>query len=74
MMPAGEDLVTNINDQPVTLVIEPLARMVRVCCGLLQDGVRLHLAWNQIFADAEMLERALRLGTPEPIGWDFDFA
>ncbi len=38
------------------------------------EGVFRHLAWNQIFADAEVLKRALGLGTPEPIGWDFDFA
>jgi hypothetical protein len=75
MMLAGEDLVTNINDQLVTLVIEPLARTVRISRGLLQDGVRRdHLAWNQIFADAEMLKRALGLGAPESIGWDLDFA
>jgi hypothetical protein len=75
VMLAVEDLVADINDQLMALVIEPLARIVRIGRGFLQNGVcRDHLAWNQIFADAEVLKRALGLGTPKPIGWDFDFA
>jgi hypothetical protein len=40
VMLAGEYLVTDLNDQLVGLVIKPLAGMVRVGGGFLQNGVR----------------------------------
>ncbi len=47
VMLTGEDLVTDLNDQLVRLVLEPLARVVRVGGGFLQNGVRSnHLAWD----------------------------
>ena len=68
-MLAGEDLVADLDDQPVGLVVEPLAGMVRVGGRFLQDGVGGdHLARHQIRADAEMLERALGLRAPQLVG------
>src|SRR3984893_4979366 len=62
MLP-GEYLVTDLNDQLVALVIEPLARMVRVGGGFLQNGIRgNHLARNEVLADTEVLKGALDLG------------
>ncbi len=75
MMLADQYLVTGINNQLVALFIQPLADMVRVGGCFLQNCVGgNHLARNEVLADAEVLERALGLGAPEPIGWDFDFA
>jgi hypothetical protein len=75
MMLAGENLVTGINDQLMALFIEPPAGIVGVGGSFLQKGVRgNHLARNEILADAEVLKGALRLGAPEPIGWDLDLA
>ena len=49
--------------------------MVGVGRRLLQDGVGGdHLARDQVLADAEMLERALRLRAPELVGGNFDLA
>jgi hypothetical protein len=65
-MLAGEDFVASLDNQLVLLIVEPLAGMV--CCGsgFLQDGIGGdHLTRNQIFADAEMLERAFE----RPIVW-----
>jgi hypothetical protein len=73
VMLAGEYLIADLNDQTVALIIEPLAGMVRVCSSFFQDGVRRdHLTRNEIFADAEVLKRALGLGAPEPVSWNFD--
>ena len=75
VMLAGEDLVADLNDQLVALVVEPLAGMVGVGGGFLQDGVGGdHLARDQILADAEVLERALGLRAPELVGGNLDFA
>ena len=72
---AGEDLVADLNDQLVRLVVEPLAGMVGVGGGFLQDGIGGdHLARDQILADAEMLERALGLCAPELVGRNIDLA
>ena len=65
MMLAGENLVTGINDQLMGLVLEPLAGMVRVGGGFLQNRVRgNHLARDQVLADAEVLKGALGLSAP----------
>jgi len=69
----GEDFVAGLDDQLVLLIAKPLAGMV--CCGsrLLQDGIGGdHLTRNQVLADAEMLERALGLSTPQLIGRHFN--
>ena len=75
MVPAGKDLVADLNDQPVLLVVEPLAGMVGDGGGFLQDGVGGdHLSRDQIRADAEVLKRALGLGAPELVGGNIDFS
>src|ERR1700722_3373409 len=75
MVPAGENLVARLGNETVDLIVEPLARVIRVGCAFLQDGVcRDHLARNQIGAYAEMLQRPLRLRSPELVGRYFDLA
>ena len=70
-----QNLVADLDDQLVSLIVEPAAGTVRMRRRLLQDGIgRDHLAGNQILADAEMLERALCLGPPELVGGDSDLA
>jgi len=62
---AGEDFVAGLDDEPILLVAEPLLLVIGDCCGLLQDRLGMdHLPRDQIFADAEVLERALRLRAP----------
>jgi hypothetical protein len=74
-MLAGEDLVARRNDQPVDSIIEPAGGVVCMRRGFFQDGIGLdHFTRHQIRANAEMLERTLRLGTPELIGGDTDLA
>src|SRR5215510_9769375 len=49
--------------------------MVCCCCSFLQGGVgRDHFTRNEIFADAEMFERALRLRAPQLVGGNIDLA
>jgi len=75
MMLAGQDLVANLYDQPVRLVVEPLACVVRIGRRLLQDGIGGdHLARDEVLADAEMLERPLGLRAPQLIGRHVHFA
>ena len=75
MMLAGQNLVADLHDQLVALVIEPLAGVVRVSGGFLQNGVRRnHLARNQILADAEVFKRALGLSAPEFVSGNLDLA
>ena len=72
---AGEDLVARLHDQRVPLIVEPLAGMVGCGSGFLQDRIRGdHLPRNQVLADAEMLEGALRLSTPELVRRHFHHA
>src|SRR6266404_9802256 len=65
---AGKDLITSLDDESVSLVVEPLSGMVglsgaffqrRICCD--------HLPRDQILSDAEVLQRPLRLGAPQTI-------
>lgn len=72
---AGEDFVAAVHDQPVNIVGEPAAGMVHIGCGFLQLGIGTdHLDRHQILADAEMLQGALGLGTPQPIGGNVDLS
>jgi len=65
-MLTGEELIAGLNNERVVLTIKPAAFVIRVGGGLLQDRVGCdHLAGDQIFPDAEMLERSLGLGPPE---------
>src|SRR5215510_8680602 len=74
-MLTGKDFVAGLNDQLVMLIVKPLAGMVGCGSGFLQDRIGGdHLARNQIFADAEMFERALGLSTPELVRRNLDFA
>src|SRR5215470_17828004 len=74
-MLANEDFVAGLNDQLVMLIVKPLAGMVGCGSGFLQDRIGGdHLTRNQILADAEMLERALGLSTPELVRRNLDFA
>ncbi len=57
LMLSRENLVTDPNDQCVTLVVKPPGRMVRVGSGLFQGGVcGDHFARDQVRADAEMFQ------------------
>ncbi len=48
--------------------------MIGIGRCFLQSGVRVnHLAWDQVLAHAEVLQRALGLGTPQFIGSDIYF-
>jgi len=68
-MLAGEDLVTDLNDEIMTFVIEALSREVRVRGSFFQNGIGGdHLAGHQVFADAEVFERTLGLRTPQLVG------
>ena len=69
MMLAVQDLIANVNDQFVALAVEPLAGMVGIGGSFLQNGVGgNHLARHKIPADAEVLQRALGLCSPELVG------
>src|SRR5262245_24396701 len=75
MMLAGEDFVAHLNDQLVTLIVKPLAGMIGDGSGFLQGGVGGdHLAGNEIPANAEMLQRPLRLGAPQLVAWNLNHA
>jgi hypothetical protein len=75
MVLAGEDLVTDWNDQFIAPIVEPLAGVVCIGGGSLHDGIGGdHLTGNQILADAEVFKRALSLRPPEFIGGNIHFA
>ena len=75
LIPARQNLVAGLRDQPMDLVRKPLAGMVGVGRRLFQDGVSGdHLARRQILADTEMLERTLGLRAPKLVGGDTDLA
>src|ERR1700692_1314311 len=66
LMLAREDLVTDLNNQLVTLVLTPLACVVCIRSGFLQSCVsRDHLARDQILPNVEVFERPLRLRSPQ---------
>src|SRR5262245_19969334 len=72
---ASQDLVTNLDDQPETLIVEPLTVMIGNGSRLLQSRISVdHLAWDQIMTDTEMFERPLSLSTPELISGHLDHA
>jgi hypothetical protein len=75
VMLAGEYFVADPDDQLVTPVVEPIAGMVRIGGGLFQNGIRGdHLARHEVLADAEVLERALCLGSPKFVRRNLDLA
>src|SRR5260370_13855793 len=75
LMAAGEDLITDLDDQLVVLFVEPLAGIVGIGGSFLQNGVRAnHFARHEVLADAEVLKRALGLGAPELVSRNVDYA
>src|SRR5882757_8195848 len=75
VMPASQDLVAGLNDQIAASIVKPLAVAVGDGGGFLQGGVgRDHFAGDQVLPDAEMLQRALGLSTPQLVGGYFNDA
>jgi hypothetical protein len=73
-MLARKDLVTDLNNQLVTLVVEPPPYVVCVRSSLFQSCVsRDHLARDKILPDVEVFERPLRLRSPQFAAWDIHF-
>src|SRR5205814_9699883 len=69
LMFSGEDLVTDAQDQIVPLLVEAGALVIGDGGGALQYRVGAdHLARHQVVADAEILQRALSLCAPQPLG------
>jgi hypothetical protein len=65
-MLTSEDFIAGLGDQLATLIVQTPAGMVRDGSGFLQGSVsRDDFTGDQILADAKMLERALRLSTPQ---------
>ncbi len=74
LMLAAQNFVADLDDQFVVLGLEPVAGMVGIGCGFLQDGVGAdHLARHQVPAYAEVLQRTLGLGAPELAGANLYF-
>ncbi len=75
VVPAGQDLVAGLDDQPVALRVEPPAGEIGVGAGLLEQRIGAdHLARHQVLADREIVQRALGLRTPQLVGGHLDFA
>ena len=75
VMLAGQDFVADLGDQVEGLVVQTTAGVVRCCRAPLQDRIGGdHLARHQVLPDAEVLERALRLRSPEPVRGNLDLA
>src|SRR6516164_8660051 len=74
-MLAGEDLVADLSDQLESLIRQSAPGVVCRGSGALEDGISGdHLARDQVLPDAEVLERALRLRSPELVCGHFDRA
>src|SRR5277367_4393960 len=68
---ARKDLLAYADDQWVLHIVETARSAVCVGRTFLKDGVGGdHFPRDEIRADAEMFERALRLRAPELVGWD----
>jgi hypothetical protein len=73
VMLTRQDLVAGLHDQFVALIVKPFTVVISDGGSLLQGGVGSdHFAGNEIFADAEMLERALCLRSPQLIRRHFN--
>ncbi len=63
------------NDQLVAAVVESLSGKVGIGGGFLEGCVRInHFGEDEVFADAEVLKRSLRLRSPELVSRNIDFA
>src|SRR5215471_16279326 len=70
-MLTGENFVARLHDQIVTLLVEAIARKVSVRRPFLQNRIGgNHFSGYQVLPYAEVLERALGLCAPEPVGWN----
>src|SRR5215475_2253099 len=75
VMPSVKDLITDSRDEMKAQIVQPITGVVGNGSGLFQRRVRrYHLARHQILADAEVLQRPLRLSSPEFIGRNLHFA
>jgi len=75
LMAASENLVTDTRDQAVDLIRQPATSVVRGGGGAFYDRIGSdHFARDYVAADAEMLQRALGLRTPEFVGWHVNLA
>jgi hypothetical protein len=71
---AGEDFVAGLDDEFELFVAKALAIVVRGGGGFFENRVGGdHLARDEIRADAEMFELALRLRAPKFVGGNLDF-
>jgi hypothetical protein len=73
MVLTGQDLIASLRHQLIALIVEPLSGKVDDRGGFLQRRIgRDHLARDEIMADAEMLQRPLRLPGPQLIRRDLN--
>jgi hypothetical protein len=73
-MLACEDFIASLNYEFVWLIVEAAADMIGIRGGLLQDReCRDHLARDQVFPNAEVFERPLRLRSPQFVTRYIDF-
>jgi hypothetical protein len=71
---AREDFITSVNYEFVVLIVETVTGMIGIRRSFFQDReCRNHLARDQIFPDAEVFERSLRLRSPQFVAWYIDF-
>ena len=74
-MLAGEDLITCLENELVLVVVQPAAVVVGICGALFQIRERrYHLAGDEIVANAEVLQRTLRLRAPQLVAGDVHLA
>ena len=75
VMLTAQDFVASLDDQFTSLIIKPLAGVVRNGSALLQGRVGGdHFAGDQICSDAEVFERALCLRSPQLVRGYFNDA
>src|SRR5215475_6286096 len=75
VMPSVKDLITDSSDEMKARIVQPIIVMVGDGGAFFQRRIRRdHLARHQILADAEVLQRPLRLSSPEFIRWNLHFA
>ena len=73
VVPAGQDLVADLDDEAMDFVVEAAGGMVGVGGRFFQNGIGGdHFPRHQIPADAEMLERTLGLRAPQLVGGNGD--
>ena len=67
-MLARQDLVAALHDQLMDVSGKPSVGVIDAGGGLLElEGCSDHFGWNQLLADAEVFQRPLGLGSPQPV-------